>query len=1022
MILDRKQTPSSAIEVAPITSSICLSINKKIIDKNILRNNFAFGCGWEDEELTADQFADAINRGYAFSAQFKEGIRKKSNFVKVGFLAVDIDGTMTLDEGHQNEWVKRYGTLLYTTPSHDPAVEHRFRVVFATPSPIKSVKHYKAALLGLSTIMNADRSATDPARCFFGSTNSQPELLGNSLSVEALAKLRDYGRQVEKQEARAKKQTREEIGDEPFEATTNRASAVIGRDMLIRRADGKSSVLAEIPRNMPVHCPMHSDEKPSAFVVQSSKSKSPGIHCSACAKTFWLKGTALPKYDFYRFEKLARQLSTELHGPESEERFVDGPIRDVKIVKEKYLSQLDLIDGITLVRSPKGTGKTQQLQRIVGQAKLFGKSVLLIGHRQTLIREISKRLGIHCYLDDDHLDGADWKQSNSKKFQRPKLYAVSVDSLSTRLKNKQHYDVVLIDESEQVLSHTSAKTIKKPLEVMHALQRYVTSAPAVYLFDADLNNITHDFVTQCRKINQDQNIRIWLNEYVDTDRTYDLFDSETHLTQDLIKNVKKGKRIFVACNSKKRAKALHNLLQREVGPTLKSILITAEERAETRVNAFLANVRKEILNYDVVVASPAIGTGIDITFPDNAQMIEAVYGFFNARINSHYDCDQQIGRVRNPKEVKIWISGQRLEFEIEPEVIKRDLVETGEMAAAVNHYDQWGNPIFDPNHPLLALVANVYCAQRASQNNLKSLFVAHKKHNGWKAIRIRAPNEDNGAAIDELHETKTKITQSAFEMEQERVAQLCAATRLNDNRFQELKRDQAKQAQIGVANTYAVERYEIEKFYGEIITPELIGFDRRGAMRAAIKRFGSLTIGSGFRDLLQNQWDQYQCGGRMKKSEFPGRVLEMVLFSAGLVNESGLDAEKVFSKEELQKFLKFCDDHKITIERNLEVLLRKDRYRDPVKMLNRFLGLIGLDATLVTANKKGKEKVYRYQIQQDRFRLVERFRKRFCEERMENLDTERRVWIPCKTGPASPDRLMANPAIEADLCKLLFGM
>ncbi len=1024
MTLDSEQTPTlitPEIERVPDAPIISVSINKQIINKNILKNNSAFARGWTSEELTTDQFAEAINRGYAFSAQFKGGIRKNSNFVRAGFLAVDIDGTMTLDEGCKNNWVKHHGTLLYTTPSHDPDGEHRFRIVFATPAPIVSAKYYRTALLGLSTIMKADRSATDPARCFFGSTDSKPQMLGNALSAAALTELHDCGSEIEKKLARAKKQDREEIGDDLLEAATNRASVVIGKDVLIRRSDGQLSLLTDIPKKMPVHCPMHSDKNPSAFIVHSKKNKSPGIHCTACAKTFWLEGTAPPKYDFYRFEKLTRRQSIELHGTESEERFVDGPIRAVKIVKEKYLPRLDLTDGITLIRSPKGTGKTQQLQGIVSQAKLLGKSVLLIGHRQTLIREISQRLGMQSYLDDDRHDGADQKPSSNKKFQRPKLYAVSVDSLPKRLKNRQHYDVVLIDESEQVLSHTSAKTIKKPWAVMHALQRYITSAPAIYLFDADLNSITYDFVTECRKINRDQNIRIWLNEYVDTDRTYELFDNDTHLTQDLMKNVKAGKRVFVACNSKRRAKTLQRLLQAEIGPALKSIVITAEEKAEPSVNTFLGNVKKEILNYDVVVASPAIGTGIDITFPDNAQLIDVVYGFFNARINSHYDCDQQIGRVRNPKEVKIWVSGQKLDFEIEPEVIKRDLVETGEMAAVIDHYDQWGAPVFNERHPLLTLVANVYCAQRASQNRLKSLFVAHKEHNGWKATRVKAPDSSDVAAIDELGQTEAKITQSDLEMEQERVEQLLAAPQLDDGRYLELKGARNRHMPIGVANTRAVERYDIEKFYGEPLTSELIAFDRKGAMRAAIDRFASLQIETSSGKLLQKRWNQYLEGTLMRENDFSGSVLEMVLFSAGLVNEFGLDVSRVFTREDFGSFSQFCDKHKFLIERKLDILLRKDRYRDPVKMLNRFLMLIGLDATLVGTKKGGKSKIYRYHVDPERFRLVDRFRKKLREERMEESSPEERVWKPRKRGSTDPERLATNPAIEANLCKILFG-
>ena len=47
----------------------------------------------------------------------------------------------------------------------------------------------------------------------------------------------------------------------------------------------------------------------------------------------------------------------------------------------------------------------------------------------------------------------------------------------------------------------------------------------------------------------------------------------------------------------------------------------------------------------VLVSHLAWGTGVDITFDNNAQLIDVVYGFFQARVNTHFDIDQQLSRV-----------------------------------------------------------------------------------------------------------------------------------------------------------------------------------------------------------------------------------------------------------------------------------------------------------------------------------------------------------------------------------------
>lgn len=74
------------------------------------------------------------------------------------------------------------------------------------------------------------------------------------------------------------------------------------------------------------------------------------------------------------------------------------------------------------------------------------------GHRRSLLQSLSNELGLTCYLDNQWAD-----QSGHYKIE--KYYAVSIDSLPVRLIPAQHqFDVVLVDESEQVFSHLIAAT------------------------------------------------------------------------------------------------------------------------------------------------------------------------------------------------------------------------------------------------------------------------------------------------------------------------------------------------------------------------------------------------------------------------------------------------------------------------------------------------------------------------------------------------------------------------------------
>ncbi|WP_210240036.1 hypothetical protein, partial [Mesorhizobium sp. M5C.F.Ca.ET.164.01.1.1] len=63
---------------------------------------------------------------------------------------------------------------------------------------------------------------------------------------------------------------------------------------------------------------------------------------------------------------------------------------EISIRNEKYLDDIRIQDGTTFIKSPKGTGKTERLARIVRSTK--GR-VLLIGHRRALIESMCVRMG-----------------------------------------------------------------------------------------------------------------------------------------------------------------------------------------------------------------------------------------------------------------------------------------------------------------------------------------------------------------------------------------------------------------------------------------------------------------------------------------------------------------------------------------------------------------------------------------------------------------------------------------------------
>lgn len=59
---------------------------------------------------------------------------------------------------------------------------------------------------------------------------------------------------------------------------------------------------------------------------------------------------------------------------------------------------------------------------------------------------------------------------------------------------------------------------------------------------------------------------------------------------------------------------------------------------------------------------------------NDAQEIDTVFGFFVSRVNTHFDMDQQLARVRHPMALKVWVTPERFHFETDPSSIEAEVI------------------------------------------------------------------------------------------------------------------------------------------------------------------------------------------------------------------------------------------------------------------------------------------------------------------------------------------------------------
>lgn len=893
-----------------------LSINKNIVNKNDHKAHQSKN--FESHDLTADELANHINAGYAFSYQFENSHRKAENFICSDIIAADFDDGMTLEEAMQNEYLINNACILYTTASHT-AEKHRFRVIFELPHTITDKEMIHSAQTGLTRKFPADVAAVDAARQFYGSRGSNPHIFGNVLSEENLDELIKLGKE---------KLNLSDSSSDNSKVAGSRSQLTVGNDIQVKNAQGKLCNLTDLKVSTPIFCPYHHDKSPSAFTTLS-KSGSVGIHCASCQQTFWTKDSEPPPYNFFEFDEWVKTRIPAAMDDETESVEYEPTSLNIKL-KQPYLNGLELMNGITLIKSPKGSGKTQYLKQIVKEFKSQNKSVLLVGHRRNLLRSLSTELGLECYLDS----------SPNAFVKRSKHFAVSVDSIGNFLDPmKDKFHAVLIDESEQVFSHITSSMLstEKRRLCYQLLKHYIRRSNVCIALDADLNTVTMSAMQGFGSSNPFADTHLVLNEYKPKANQIEIYDSENHLLAQLKASITNRERLFVCCNSKKKVDILVQYISREFGDDITLFSITSENSDKPEVIHFVQNIKEEILKYNIVLVSPALGTGTDITFPEGESLVDGVYGFFDARINTHHDIDQQLSRVRNPGFVKVWISPLTFNFETEVEPIKQELVKDEMFSSVLRGFSRNGTPEYDWNEEYFNLHATILSSQRASKNKLKEHFVALKKYNGWDVVTVVT---DKSQASE-----GSKIANAGKALRREHyVSGVLNAISLDDE-ARDLLFKKKKANSLTESENFRLIRTDIEDFYHETVTYELIQIDNEGKYREQIRMLEGVISSTPI------------------KKNMHYLLLKKIFSLANLFDQHGqFDASVVITSELLDKFSEFCIKNKPEINRVLNVDIRSDVKNKPMAQLNTFLRLCGLKTVEVGKKDIGKNRVYEYAI------------------------------------------------------------
>jgi hypothetical protein len=332
-----------------------------------------------------------------------------------------------------------------------------------------------------------------------------------------------------------------------------------------------------------------------------------------------------------------------------------------------------LTEGITLIQSPMGTGKTEILNALIDSqpasalllphtptpiivweqgapptpppnvSKPPKKSVLMLGHRVFLLRNLADRTHLDYYLDLD--DGG----------LTPSL-ALCINSLN-RVKPgiTKPFDTIILDESEQVLQALLSPLLNSDLPTIWKNFIWVIkNAKRIVCLDADLSsNLTLNLIQQIR--GEDDDVFGVINDYkIGEGKTTKMYESRMHLLADALDAINHGEKAFIATNSRTFATIVDAIV---VMMGKKSLLVTANTNEHTNVCDFIENPTEECKRYDVVIASPTLSTGVSIGVPGTRGHFTKVYGFFSLRPGTFQDVGQGISRERCCDDISVWVQG-----------------------------------------------------------------------------------------------------------------------------------------------------------------------------------------------------------------------------------------------------------------------------------------------------------------------------------------------------------------------------
>ena len=652
-------------------------------------------------------------------------------------------------------------------------------------------------------------------------------------------------------------------------------------------------------------------------------------------------------------------------------------------INARYLPPLSIPDSekLVAVRSPKGTGKTQFLAHIVAQAQAQQRPILVIGHRIRLVQELCRRFGLPYLGDVENLETAQHQG-----------YGLCIDSLhphsQARFNPDQWQDcLIIIDEVEQVLWHTLNSDTCRHHRVAilrslkQLLQNTLTEDGQIYVADADLTDVSLDYLIALSGIPlQPYVIRNqWQPGETEAWPVYHFTEKDPkQLVKHLLNHIREGGKPFVCLSAQKLASAwgtrnLEAYLNKQF-PDHKILRLDAESLADPNhpAHGSLTQLNQVLKNYDIVLTSPAVETGVSIDLHNH---FTSVWGIAQGVQTATSVC-QSLGRIRANVPRYLWVAGYGFNQVGNGATSIPKLLTAGHRLTELNirllqqsdldSLDDW-----DTGFQAESLICWAKMAVRVNTGMLhyRDSVLGLLQLEGHQLLG-HPPKLPQPPIADPNYPVSTVAPQPLREaieaVRQQNYLADCLAIAtckpLKEGQYQTLKKRLIKNS----LERRQIRQYELAERYGIAVTPELVQKDDQGWYQK-LRLHYFLTVGRPFladRDtkiarLLLNQGQ-----GSLFLPDFNGSQLGAIIGTYDIMGLPILlnhpQRELCPLDPDLVALAELAIAHRGDIKTIVGIGLAKNS--SPITIVRRFLDKLGFGLSLIKTKTINKKRVRVYQI------------------------------------------------------------